>query len=275
MMTNPIQTALSALLWSHRSIRKFTNQQVPQELLEEVINEAVVGGSSSGNLNSYSFVISRDGGKKAMLEEAHFGQGMVTECSVVLTVCADWWRVRQWLKLRSAKDGFSTFHGYHVAVVDAIIIAQNIALGLQARGLGMCYLGTTQESMQEISDLLELPETVVPITTLVIGYPAEAPAKRDRLPVRAYIHSEVYRNPEPKELEEVYNDREVKGWQRYMAIPEMKERMENSGVSSLAEFYTSDYKYPESGSLETSRRIMDFLEKKGFMRANQEGEKEA
>ena len=48
---------------------------------------------------------------------------------------------------------------------DAMIVAQNACLGFEARGLGICYMGTTLFRMAEIADLLQLPETVAPVTT--------------------------------------------------------------------------------------------------------------
>ncbi|KAJ3137625.1 hypothetical protein HK100_000600 [Physocladia obscura] len=258
-------TALSALFLSHRSIRSYTKDPVPQELLEAAIGEAIAGGSSSGNLNSYSFIITRDAAKKAALFPLHSEQDMVTECAVVITICADWFRTREWLSQRGAKDNFDNFFGYHVGVVDAIIVAQNLVLGLEARGLGICYLGTTLSSMTEISDVLELPETCIPITTLTVGYPAENPPKRDRLPTAAYIHNETYRLPDPTEISEIYSKREVNGWNRYMAMPRLKDAIEEAGIKNLAEFYTSDKKYPESALLQDGTNVLNSLAKKRFV----------
>ncbi|ORY32471.1 putative oxidoreductase [Rhizoclosmatium globosum] len=256
--------SLSSLFLSHRSIRSYTDQEVPPELIRTAIEESIAGASSSGNLNSFSLIVTRDPESKKRLRELHEDQDMVTECSVVITVCADWFRVREWLKSQNAKDNFDNFFGYHVAVVDAVIVAQNLALALESRGLGICYLGTTLNNMETISEHLQLPDTVIPITTLTVGYPAENPSKRDRLPTKAYIHEEVYRKPDAEELSEVYASREKKGWERYNAHPELKKIIDENGIKNLAEFYTSDFKYPESMTLRDGRMIFDFLEKKNF-----------
>ncbi|KAJ3405395.1 hypothetical protein CcCBS67573_g00571 [Chytriomyces confervae] len=259
----PLQPALSELLLSHRSIRKYTDREVPQDLLERAIEEAVAGGSTYGNLNAFSFVVTRDAEQKKKLRGFH-NQSMLTDCSVVVTICADWFRTREWLKSHSAKDNFDNFLGYHVAVVDAVIMAQNLVLGLESRGLGVCYLGTTLEVMKQISDLLELPETCLPVTTLVIGYPAENPPKRDRLPTKAYIHNEVYHKPDPQEIAEMYASREVSGWNRYMGQPELRAKIEKNGIKGLAEYYTSDFKYPEQDFLKFGKDIWKLLREKSF-----------
>jgi nitroreductase len=262
-VTNTAQT-LSDLLWSHRSIRSFTEQDLPDALLERVIEDAIAGTSSSGNLNSVSVVVSRDPGRKQKLCDYHFGQPMVLEAPVVLTFCADWYRTRQWLKLRGARDNFNNLLGYHVAAFDAILLSQSVCLGLEASGLGICYMGTTLSSMQEISDLLELPETVVPVTSVVAGWPAEAPDKRDRLPASAIIHHEVYHRPDDRELAEIFASREIKGWQRYMSMPALKAEIERLGITSLAQFYTSEAKYDPEEFARDSEKIECFLRSKGF-----------
>ena len=56
-------------------------------------------------------------------------------------------------------------------------------------------MGTTLHSMREIADFLECPENCLPVTSMVVGWPAEAPAQRDRLPPAAWIHDERYQRP--------------------------------------------------------------------------------
>jgi nitroreductase len=256
---------LSNLLNRHRSIRKYKPDPIDQSLVERVCQEAIAGGASSGNLNSFSMILTRDPVKKERLYELHFGQEMVRQAPLVITFCADWWRTREWLKLRNAKDNFDNFIGYHVAAFDAIILSQNVCLGFEAEGLGICYMGTTLHSMREIADLLELPETVLPVTTIVVGYPDENPPKRDRLPLSAFLHDETYRLPDSAEIEETYLEREIKGWERYMSFPGLKEMAEERGITSLAQFYTSEIKYDPDVFHEDSVKLRELLKLKKFL----------
>ena len=93
-------------------------------LIEEVCADAVAGGSSSGNLNSVSIVLTRDPERKRRLYELHLEQPMVLEAPLVMTFCADWFRTREWLRQRGARDNFANLLGYHVAAYDAMIVAQ-------------------------------------------------------------------------------------------------------------------------------------------------------
>lgn len=224
-----------------------------------------MGASSSGNLNSVTMVLTRDEDRKRVLWETHGEQDMILQAPLLVTFCADWWRTREWLRLRDAKDNFNNFLGFEVASYDAMILAQNVCLGFQNHGLGICYMGTTLFAMKEISEFLELPETCAPITTIVVGYPAEDPAKRDRLPLKAFVHDERYRLPDVDEIEETYKVREVKGWERYMPMPGLREMAAEHGITTLAQFYTSEIKYDPKFFEEVSKETLEFLKSKKFL----------
>ncbi len=256
---------LSALLNRHRSIRHYTPEPVPAALVEQVLGDAVAGSSSSGNLNAVSMVLTRDPGRKRRLYELHFEQGMVLEAPLVITFCADWFRTREWLRRHGARDNFDNLIGWHVAAFDAMILSQSVCLGFEAQGLGICYMGTTLHAMGAIADFLELPDTCLPVTTIVVGHPAEDPEKRDRLPLHAFLHDETYRRPTEAELDAVYEQREIRGWARYMAYPELRARVEALGVTSLAQFYTSEAKYDPRAFREDSERLRALLEAKHFL----------
>ena len=258
-------TDVSQLLNSHRSIRSYKPDPIDPALVEQVCGDAIAGASSSGNLNSVTMVLTRDVERKRRLYELHFEQDFVLQAPLVVTFCADWHRTREWLKKRGARDNFNNLLGYHVAAFDAMIVAQNVCLGLEAHGIGICYMGTTLHSMGEIADFLDLPDTCIPVTTIVAGWPAEDPPKRDRLPMNAFLHDETYHRPTDAELDAIYEQREVRGWARYMAYPELKSRIEEMGITSLAQFYTSEAKYDPDVFRRDSDTLRVLLEARHFL----------
>ena len=258
-------TDISRLLNGHRSIRSYKPDGIDPALVEQVCGDAIAGASSSGNLNSVTMVLTRDVERKRRLYELHFEQDFVLQAPLVVTFCADWHRTREWLKKRGARDNFNNFLGYHVAAFDAMIVAQNACLGFEALGIGICYMGTTLHSMTEIADFLDLPDTCTPVTTIVAGWPAEDPPKRDRLPLNAFLHDETYHRPTEAELDAIYEQREVRGWARYMAYPELKARIEEMGITSLAQFYTSKAKYDPDVFQRDSAKLRALLEAKHFL----------
>lgn len=256
---------LPETLIRHRSIRSYKADPVDPAMVEQVCAEAIAGASSSGNLNSVSLVLSRDPDRRRRLYELHFEQPMVLQAPLAITFCADWHRTRRWLRRRGARDNFNNLIGWHVAAFDAMIVAQNVCLGFEARGLGICYMGTTLHSMAEIAEFLELPDTCLPVTTIVVGWPDEDPPKRDRLPMAAFLHQEKYRQDSDAQLDAVYSEREVRGWDRYNAIPGMPEKLRANGITSLAKFYTSHLKYDPDQFAADSVRLRALLEAKHFL----------
>ncbi|GGL85821.1 NADPH-dependent oxidoreductase [Deinococcus aerolatus] len=259
-----MQTVAQTLL-NHRSIRQFKPDEIPQATLDEVLHEAIVGTSSSGNLNSYSMIVTRDPARKRRLYELHGEQEFVLQAPLAITFCADWHRTRQWLRLRGARDNFNNFLGYQVAANEAMLISQSVTLGFEARGYGICYMGTTLQAMGAIAEYLNLPETCLPITTIVVGVPDEQPERRERLPMRAYVHDETYRRPSTAELEDLYRAREDSGWQRYMSMPHLRAMCEEGGITSLAQMYTSPYKYDPEAYAATSQQVLEALSGRGFL----------
>jgi len=256
----------SRLMQSHRSIRSFDARAIDPALLDRVLAEALAGSSSSGNLNMVSVIRTRDAARKQRLYELHFEQPMVLQAPLVLTFCADSFRTREWLAQRDARLGFADFISYHVCAFDAIILAQTTALALESHGLGICYMGTTLHSMGGIADFLELPGNCLPVTSMVVGWPAEAPAQRDRLPPAAWLHDEVYQRPTPADIDARFGERERRGWARYRAMgDDVIRRMEEHGIQSLAQFYTSRIKYDPDRFRPDSDALHALLAARGFL----------
>ena len=258
--------AFRELLCAHRSIRSFQDKPLPQGLADRVLEDALQGTSSSGNLNMISVVKTQDRERKARLCELHYGQPMVLQAPLLLTFCADSFRTREWLALRHARPGFADLVSWHTAAFDAMILAQTTALALQSHGLGICYMGTTVFSMRDIADYLEMPPNCLPVTTLVVGWPAEAPAQRDRLPPAAWIHEERYRKPGAADIEARYAQREERGRQRYMeSSPEMARLWQEHGITSRAQYYTSKIKYDPDQFEVFSADLQALLRSRGFL----------
>lgn len=254
------------LLRRHRSIRRFKPEPIAPDLVDRVCELAIAGSSSSGNLNMISIVRSRSLESRQRLYELHFEQPMVLQAPLTLTFCADSHRTRQWLAQRGARLNFGNFLSYHVAAFHAIIVAQTAALAFESHGLGICYMGTTLHRMRELSEHLRLPSHVVPVTSMVVGWPDEAPAARDRLPLSAYVHDEAYQPKSAADIDALYAERELRGWQRYReAMGEEMDRWREQGIDNLAKFYTSDHKYATPRFEQDSAEMAAFLVERGFM----------
>ncbi len=176
---------------NRRTIRRYTQQDIPASLLNELLEEAF-RASTMGNMQLYSVVVTRDAVMKAKLAPAHFNQPMVTGAPVVLTFCADFNRFSKWCRARHAEPGYANPISFLNAASDALLVTQNFCTLAEEHGLGICYLGTTIYNPDQIIETLHLPELVMPVATITVGYPDECPAQPDRLPIEGIIHEEVY-----------------------------------------------------------------------------------
>lgn len=251
------------ILENHTSIRKYKSDPVSKEVLERILNASIQGTSSSGNMQTYSVIITTDKKIKEELYPLHFEQEMVLEAPVMMTFCCDFNRMRLWLKENKAKDNFDNFMSFMIGAIDAILFSQTVAIASEAEGLGICYMGTTLANCLKISEVLNLPENVIPVVGYSLGYPDEKPKTRDRLPLEGLVHYDTYKNYEKEDISKIYQERETKGWDRYMSNSELKEMVEKSGVENLAQIYTS-LKYTKESHIEYSNTILKCLEKHNF-----------
>ncbi len=242
------------MLFKHRSIRKFRPAPIPDEVLRECL-EAATRASTCGNMQLYSLVVTRDKPSRDRLAPCHFNQPMVTQAPCVVTVCADVHRFTQWCEQRGADPAYDNFEWFLNAATDALLAAQNLCVQAEIHGLGICYLGTTLYTAADIARILELPKGVIPLTTVVVGYPDETPGLTDRLPLDAVVHYEKYTDYTAAEIDELWAEREES--------EETKRLIEENGLENLAKIFT-ERRYVRRDNLAVSQAYFALLKEQGF-----------
>ena len=154
---------------NRRTIRKYLDKDVPQSLIDSLLLKAS-HAPTTGNMQLYSVIVTRDAEARRRLAPMHFNQPQVTGAPVVLTFCADFNRFTRWCKASCADPGYDNFQSFTAATLDTIAFAQQFNTLAEQAGLGVCWLGTTTYNAQEIAGELNLPELVVPMITLTVGY---------------------------------------------------------------------------------------------------------
>lgn len=238
-----------------RSIRKYADKDVSNELLTRLLREAE-RTQTMGNLQLYSVVVTRSEEKKRQLAPAHFNQPMVTGAPVVLTFCADFRRTSRWAEERNAVPGYDNFLSFINAASDALLYTQTFCNLADEEGLGYCYLGTTVYMPQQIIDVLELPRLVMPIATITLGWPYENPPLSDRLPIESIIHEETYHDYTPELIDRFYNEKE--------SLAENKEFVKINNKETLAQIFT-DIRYTKKDNEAMSEGFLEALRHQGFM----------
>lgn len=237
------------------SIRKYADREISEELLNSLLQEAE-RTPTMGNLQLYSVVVTRSEEGKKALAPAHFNQPMVTQAPVVLTICADYRRTTAWANHRKAHPGYDNILSFMNAATDALLFTQTFTVLTEAAGLGTCFLGTTVYMPQMIIDTLHLPQLVMPVATLTVGWPDEKPAQTDRLPLRSIVHSEAFDDYTPEKIDDFYAEKE--------ALEENKEFVRTNQVETLAQVFT-DIRYTKKDCETMSTGFMEALRKQGFI----------
>jgi nitroreductase len=179
------------LLKAHRSIRKFKAEPVPEAMIEEVIRCGQAAATSS-NLQAVTIIRVRDAEARQQLAGFAGGQDHVASSGAFLVFCADLNRARIACEAQGGTMADGMTEHFILATVDAALAAQNAVVAAESLGLGTCYIGALRNKPQEVSDLLGLPALVYPVFGLCLGWPAQAPEVKPRLPLAAVFGEDRY-----------------------------------------------------------------------------------
>jgi nitroreductase len=193
-----------ALMENHRSIRAFTEKPIPEALFQEIIH-AGKSAPSSSFIQCTSIIRITDSAIREKLMEFCSGQTHIKNCAEFLVFCIDFNRHQHIVP--EAKLGFA--EQLITGIVDVSLFSQNLSLAAESVGLGTVYIGAIRNKPKEICELLNLPEQTFPIFGLCLGYPAQNPEVKPRLPNPIILHENQYvniNNPELKQELETYDE---------------------------------------------------------------------
>lgn len=194
------------LMTSHRSIRQFEKREIQEEHLQEIL-AAGQWASSSRNFQTYSVIVVRNHEMKQKLAELSGNQRWIVEAPVFLVFVADYFKINHVLQKEGMDANFNSVEAYTVAVVDTALVGQNVMLAAESAGLGGVFIGGIRNNSEEVHKLLNLPKHTFPLFGMCLGYPDKnnIPEQKPRLPMKAYVHSEVYQQDEIGEQIEQYD----------------------------------------------------------------------
>ena len=198
------------LLCSHRSIRAFTEQQI-EDPQREAILAAAQSASSSSCLQCSSIIRITDKTLREKLVGLTGGQQYVGKAAEFWVFCADFNRHLQICP--EAKLGLA--EQLLLGCVDTALMGQNAMVAAESLGLGGVFIGGIRNSIAEVTELLGLPEYVLPLFGLCLGWPAQSPQLKPRMPAAMLVHENQYQPVDPQvlaaydgEQEEYYLSRE-------------------------------------------------------------------
>jgi FMN reductase (NADPH) len=178
------------LLVNHRSIRKFTQDPVA----DKDIHKAIAAGqaaSTSSAIQTYCAINITDPEKRKNLVELTGGQPYVAAAGAFLVICGDTRRQRLMCE-RAGQSYDARFEAMLLAVTDASLFAQNMAVAFESMGYGICFIGGLRLNLQKVDRLLDIPHGVYPLYGLCVGVPDQSPDPRPRLPVQSVLCENTY-----------------------------------------------------------------------------------
>ncbi|WP_099351817.1 oxygen-insensitive NADPH nitroreductase [Fredinandcohnia onubensis] len=184
-------------IMNHRSIRKFEEKLLSDEQIRTIVKSAQAASTSSF-IQAYSIIGVRDSEKKMKLAEIVGNQAYVAENGHFFVFCGDLNR-HQVISQMEEKDlsaSLESTEKFMVATIDAALAAQNAVLAAESMGLGACYIGGLRNNLDEVCQLLHIPKFVIPLFGIAVGYPAQMPDKKPRLPFEHIYHEDEYKQDE-------------------------------------------------------------------------------
>jgi nitroreductase len=160
---------------TRKSVRAFSEQDVPEEVLSRILEGARLAPSAS-NRQEWRFVVVRDAATRARLVEAANGQRFVGQAAVVLACCAE-------------TDSHQMPCGHLAYPIDIAIAVDHITLCAAAEGLGTCWIGAFSE--EKVRAVLGIPDHIRVVALLPLGYPVDpTPVEKRRLPLQEIVKRE-------------------------------------------------------------------------------------
>ena len=162
------ENATLETIMTRTSVRKYADKPVEKEKIEAMLR-AGMAAPTAVNKQPWHFVVINDKAKLNELAAANPRAKMLLTAPLAIVVCGD---------MTKALQG----KGQEYWIQDCSSATENILLAAHALGLGAVWTGVypMDDRIQPLSKTLKLPETVIPLCTIVIGYPAEQPKPKDK-----------------------------------------------------------------------------------------------
>ncbi len=274
---------LFELLMKRRSVRNFEDRPVPADVIDRLL-DAANNAPSGGNIQPLSIVVVQEPDARAELAEMVGRQPWVKNAPVSMIFCIDFFRVKRWASSFDVEFlGEQALSSFLIAYADLMCAAQNVVVLAESEGLGSVYIGTIQASMTYAREFFGMPDYVLPLMVLSLGYPKSVPGTIPKLARNVIVHRERYSVPSNDEISAAYESKygnidddvdtylerayiesverdrqDGPGW-----VEDTKERMKKLDIRSNAEFLFN-LRYPQRLMVGMNSRLIASLRKAGF-----------
>lgn len=195
------------LIMNRRSVRNFKDQPIPEAIISQLI-DAANNAPSGGNIQPVSIILIQDKENRAILSEMVGNQPWVKNAPLSMIFCLDFNRIKRWAYLNQTEfKGEQAFSHFLIAYADVMCAAQSVVVLAESLGLGSVYVGTIQSQMDEARERYAIPDYVLPLMILSLGYPKSIPRTIPKLEPEVIVHYEQYQAREDGEIQQAFNQK--------------------------------------------------------------------
>src|ERR1700761_135373 len=183
-----------SLLLSHRSVRGYRTDALPEGTLETLV-AAAQSAATSSNLQTWSVVAVTDPEKKAALAKVASNQKHIEQCPLFLVWVADISRNQRLAAEENVTlETMPYQETFLVAAIDAALAAQNATVAAESLGLSCVYIGALRNNPLEVAHVVGLPKGAFGVFGMCVGYASAEGATevKPRLPQDVVLHHESY-----------------------------------------------------------------------------------
>ncbi|HJS39045.1 MAG TPA: nitroreductase family protein [Burkholderiales bacterium] len=206
----PHLDALAAL--NERSVcRRYRGDPVPEALVRLLCASALAAPTKS-DLQQASLVRVADAAKRAAICALLPGSPWLARAPELFVFCADGWRLRRLFARKGVEFPNEHLDAFFNATVDAALALGAFVSAAELAGLGTCPISQIRDHAAKIDELLELPDWVVPVAGLALGYPEAKEPLSARLSLSATVHADRYDTAAVERELDAYDARRGKDW---------------------------------------------------------------
>lgn len=206
----PHLDALAVL--AERSVcRRYRTDPVPEGVLRLLCATALSAPTKS-DLQQATIVRVADKEKRAAICALLPGSPWLMGAPELLVFCADGYRLRRLFARRGVEFPNEHLDAFFNAAVDAAIVLGAFVQAAELAGLGSCPISQVRDHVHKVDELLGLPEWVVPVAGLALGYPEAKEPLSARLALQATVHTDRYDTEAVEKELDAYDKRRGKDW---------------------------------------------------------------
>ena len=195
-----------ARMAAHRVQRRYLARDVAPGLLR-LLCACALSAPSKSDLQQCDILIIREKAKRNAIADLLPEMPWLRDAPVLLVFLANGRRLPQVSQLRGKPFPNDHLDLFFNATVDAAIVLATFLQAAEAVGLGCCPISAIRDHARVISELLALPEKVVPIAGMCIGWPAEAGGITPRLALDVTLHEERFDEGDLRQQIDAYDRR--------------------------------------------------------------------